>query len=251
MQVVIVAASTEPLDLRAAAEVAARLGLPVAAGPGEGPWLKVGANARALFLPGTAAPLRHAGALGIVRIRRLLAGDSDVLVDALALQPGEQVLDATAGLCADALVLAHVVGPEGRVLALEASGALAEVMAFSLAHPHVKDPAVRAAAARVELRHAEHAQVLAALPDRAFDVVYLDPMFLRPAGASPDFVPLRAVAHPAPLDPVVLAEARRVARRRVVVKDAFGGARLQQLGLRPIPGLSRGAGRRYGALPPT
>lgn len=248
MQVVIVAASSEPPDRAAASEVAARLGLPLVPAPADGPWLKVGANARALFLPGTAAPLRHAGALGIVRVRRLLAGEIDVLVEALALRPGERVLDGTAGLCADALVLAHVVGPEGSVLALEASAPLAEVMAFSLAHPHVKDAAVRAAAARIQLRHARHEVELSALPDGAVDVVYLDPMFDRPAGASPDFGPLRAVADMTKLTPQVLAEARRVARRRVVVKDAFGGGRLQLLGLRPIPGLSKGAGRRYGMI---
>lgn len=250
MQVVIVAATTAPSDRAVAQEVAARLGLPLAERPGDGPWLKVSSTGRALFLPGTAAPLRHAGALGIVRVRRLLAGEIDVLIEALALQPGERVLDGTAGLCADALVLAHVVGPEGGVVALEASAPLVEVMAFSLAHPHVKDEAVRAAAARIELRHARHEALLPTLPDGAFDVVYLDPMFERPAGASPDFAPLRAVADMAKLTPEVLREARRVARRRVVVKDAFGCARLQQLGLRPIPGLSKGAGRRYGMLPP-
>jgi hypothetical protein len=103
------------------------------------------------------------------------------------------------------------------------------------------------AAARVEIRAADHAAALAALPDRSFDVVVFDPMF-RHARAEPGgFDLVRRLADPRPLEPAALGRARRVARRHVLVKDGAPGWDLARLGLTPLPS-SRGAHRYYARL---
>ena len=60
------------------------------------------------------------GGMGVLRLRALAAGGADNMVDACGLRRGDVFIDATAGQLADALVAAHVVGPEGRVMAIEA-----------------------------------------------------------------------------------------------------------------------------------
>ena len=55
----------------------------------------------------------------------------------------------------------------------------------------------------------------------------------------------RPAAGAAPLSAAALAEARRVARRRVVVKDQRGGAELERLGLRVE---HEGPRQRFGVL---
>ncbi|HUL58772.1 MAG TPA: class I SAM-dependent methyltransferase [Anaeromyxobacteraceae bacterium] len=167
--------------------------------------------------------------------------EHDPFLEAAGVRPGDAVLDCTLGLGADALVAAAAAGPEGRVVGLEASPALAAWAAEGLAR------LAAAPARRVEVRAGDHAAALAALPDRSFDVVVFDPMF-RHARAEPGgFDAVRLLADPRPLAPAALARARRVARRCVVVKDGAPGWDLARLGLTPLPS-ARGAHRYYARL---
>ncbi|HXN83293.1 MAG TPA: hypothetical protein VN883_12530, partial [Myxococcales bacterium] len=70
---------------------------------------------------------------------------------------------------------------------------------------------------------------------RSFDVVLFDPMFRRAGEAAPLFDLVRTLAEHAPLRAEDLLEARRVARRGVLVKDAWPGAELARLRLTPLP----------------
>ena len=56
-----------------------------------------------------------------LRIENLVRGDRDNLIEALQLQTGMSVLDATLGLASDALVCAHVVGKTGKIVGVESS----------------------------------------------------------------------------------------------------------------------------------
>jgi hypothetical protein len=87
---------------------------------------------------------------------------------------------------------------------------------------------------RVELHRADAREYLVQAPDRSFDIVFIDPMFRDPKSAAPDFASLRLLADPTPLDAEMLRQAARVARRRVVVKDAWPGYELIRLGVEPI-----------------
>jgi predicted methyltransferase len=188
--------------------------------------------------------------MGLIRMRRTLsrlAGrpvsptDRDPFLEAAGLRPGDAVLDATLGLGADALVAAAACGPAGRVVALEGSPVLAAWVTEGLRRLAVEP------ARRIEVRAGEHLAALTALPPRSFDVVAFDPMF-RHARAQPGgFDLVRALADGRPLQAAALEQARRVARRWVVVKDGAPGWDLARLGLTPLPS-ARGAHRYYGRI---
>ena len=233
-------------DARAAAE---RHGLPLL--PRDGRALSAlarEAGLEALLVLGARAVLWLAGAehpftpgMGALRAKRLARGESatrDPFLEAAGLVPGDEVLDCTAGLAADAIVAAQAVGPSGRVVALEGSAALAAWADEGLRR--LDHPAAR----RVRVLCAEHGQFLRGCPPRTFDVVVFDPMFRHPRAQEPAFDPVRRLADPRPLSPEALAAARRVARRWVVVKDGTPGWDLARLGLAPLPS-RRGAHRLY------
>jgi 16S rRNA (guanine1516-N2)-methyltransferase len=170
----------------------------------------------------------HAG-LAHLRRQRLDSGEGDTLVRVAALAEGDRVLDCTLGLAQDALVAARAVGPTGQVVGVEKSLAL-----YALVSEGLRRYDVGPRSCRVEARHADAHEVLQGLPERAFDVVLFDPMFERPTRAQPAFAVLRRYASHAPLTPALLAEARRVARRWVVVKGARHSRDLSKLGLEPL-----------------
>jgi len=174
---------------------------------------------------------RWSPGMALLRLKRLEAGEEDTLVRVAALRPGEAVLDCTLGLGQDALVAARAVGSTGRVVGVERSLPLLGLVSEGLAG---FDPGPESA--RIETVHADAASFLREQPDRAFDCVIFDPMFGRPTKAQPAFELLRRQAVHEPLTREVLDEARRVARRAVVVKAARYADDLSRLGLQPLPG---------------
>jgi SAM-dependent methyltransferase len=250
-----------PAEEAAARAAAARHGLPYAERAGRPlPRLLDAAGAEGfLVLSGRHALLwtpqeehRWAGSMGQVRMKRVLARrgggavdptERDPMLEAAGLLPGDEVLDATLGLGADALVASAACGPGGRVVGLEASAPLAAWVAEGLRRLDVEP------ARRVEVRAGDHAAILAALPAASFDVVLFDPMFRHGREAPGGFDLVRRLADARPLEAAALAAARRVARRWVVVKDGAPGWDLARLGLTPLPS-ARGAHRYYGRLGP-
>ena len=246
----------QPQEVEAAIQAAERYRLPYVAREGRAlsrVTAEVGAEV-ALVLSATRAVLAGGGAehawspgMGALRLKRLLdarAGKRsdptarDPFLEAAGIVPGDAVLDCTAGLGADALVAAGAAGPGGRVVGLESSQALAAWTGEGLRRFGAE------AARRAEVLHADHGAWLRAAPARSFDVVVFDPMF-RHARAEPGgFDVVRRLSDPRPLAPEALAEARRVARRWVVVKDGAPGWDLARLGLTPLPS-ARGAHRYY------
>jgi len=168
--------------------------------------------------------------MAFVRLLRARNGEVDPLVRAGELRPGHEVLDATLGLGGDALIAAHATGK--RVVGLEASPVLAAFVTAGLRRLLV--PA-RAAAARIDIRCADHRSALREIPDKSVDVVLFDPMFRAAGEAAPLFGLVRELAEAAPLGLFALREAQRVARRGVLVKDAPPGHELARLGLQPLP----------------
>jgi hypothetical protein len=181
--------------------------------------------------------------LATVRLKRLDKGEQaqDVIVRLGELRAGDVVVDGTVGLAADALVCARAVGPTGRVLGAEASLAIWALVSEGLA------PDARSAP--IEVRRLTARELLQGLPDRSADVVCLDPMFDRPGKAAPGFAVLRRYAVHEPLDEATLAEARRVARRWVLVKAGRYGQEFERLGLREER-LVRGSPVRWARVPP-
>ena len=188
----------------------------------------------------------HPG-MGLVRLRRLVRGEEhDPLLDLAGVKAGDTVLDATFGFGQDALVFAYGVGNTGRVIALESSP-LVLALAFS-GMRHWPEPATLVVP-RIDLRLADAGQFLAAAPSKSVDVVYFDPMFRDPRLAAPDFKLLRAMADPSPIRSEDVLNARRVARRLVLFKDAWPGREIGRLGVRPVES-RRSAEITFGTLDP-
>ena len=203
--------------------------------------LVIGGSAR-VWSPGMGAlrAKRVAAQLAVARPR--VPTDRDPFFEAADIRPGDAVLDCTLGLGADALVAAVAAGEGGRVVGLEGSLALAAWVGEGLARSPLPG------AGRIEVRAGDHAALLAAMPERSFDVVCFDPMF-RHARAEPGgFDVVRALADGRPLERETLERARRVARRWVLVKDGAPGWDLARLGLTPLPS-ARGAHRYFARVP--
>ncbi|MDI3279956.1 MAG: class I SAM-dependent methyltransferase [Bacillota bacterium] len=179
---------------------------------------------------GEGGELRFHPGLAVVRIKRLLAGEKDHLVEALDLRRGDAVLDCTLGLAADAIVASYAVGEEGMVVGVESSLPLVALVEQGLRTYQSGRRWVDEAMRRIRVVHADHREYLATCPDRSFDAVYFDPLFRWPVERSSALEPFRPLANPAPLSPEAVAEARRVARRRVVLKERRGSPEFARLG---------------------
>ena len=171
-----------------------------------------------------------------LRIKNLLLGHGDHLVTALGLTEGMSVLDCTLGTGADAIVESFAVGESGTVTALESNPLIAAVIADGLAHATGDNYDMHAAMRRITVHCADALTFLRAATDSSYDVVYFDPMFRRPLHESAGMNALRALADSRALTGETIAEARRVARRRVVMKERRESAEFERLGFTHITG---------------
>lgn len=179
-----------------------------------------------------AEPFFYHPGIAILRLKQLLAGGQDRLLRVTGIRAGDSVLDGTAGLCADAAVMAYATGQTGSCVAFEASPAVALVVAMALSDYKSGVAAFDAALRRIDLRCATWQAALTQYADDAVDVVYLDPMFSIEKDSA-GIRPLRRFAHTAELTQADLAQALRVARKAVVIKDGWPGPLLKKLGIRP------------------
>jgi len=183
--------------------------------------------------------------MALLRVLALEAGETDRLVEAAELAPGDRFLDCTCGLASDATVAAHVVGDAGAVRALEASPILAAIVARGLETYHHKETALVEAMRRVQVIHADHADLLPTLATDSWDVVYLDPMFETTIADGQGLDIVRLLADDTPPTRAIVDQARRVARQSVVIKDRGPGDLLASL---EIPVVSDSAHVWYGRL---
>jgi 16S rRNA G966 N2-methylase RsmD len=153
-----------------------------------------------------------------VRIKLLRQDKEDKMLTGMDLQPGDSVLDCTAGLCADSLVAKYRVGDEGRVVALEKSLPVYIVVRHGLDN-YPGPERFRELSQSIELVHTDFRDYLASLPPKSFDIVYFDPMFDAPVMKASSLLPLRPLACHQPLEPSDIELAARVARKRIVVKQ--------------------------------
>lgn len=171
-----------------------------------------------------------------LRIKNLLLGHGDHLVRALGLTEGLHVLDCTLGTGADAIVESFAVGESGCVTALESNALIAAVIADGLAHALGDNYEMHAAMRRIQVHHADALTFLRTAAEDSYDVVYFDPMFRRPLHESAGMNALRGLADPRALTEETIAEARRVARCRVVMKERRESAEFARLGFTEITG---------------
>ncbi|WP_166241611.1 class I SAM-dependent methyltransferase [Paenibacillus turpanensis] len=179
-------------------------------------------------------PLFFHPSTALLRIKRLLRGEADTLIDASGTAAGDRILDCTAGLASDAIVFAYAAGEQGRVLAVESEALLHFIVQTGLQQYQSDVPEVNEAMRRVELVQADHLELLASLPDRSVEVVYFDPMFRIPIYDSNALSPIRGLANAEALRDESIEHAKRVATKTIVLKEHKDSGEFERLGFRPI-----------------
>lgn len=158
-------------------------------------------------------------------------GTVDPLVWACDLKEKDSFLDCTLGLGADAIVAAYF-SKGGKVVGLESSFPIAQVVKWGMKLYHSQMNWLNDAIKRIEVVNADHIQYLEEFDDNSFDIVYFDPMFRSPLLQSQAIAPLRLMADHRELQKNSIAEACRVARKRVVVKEMVYSSEFERLGLK-------------------
>jgi 16S rRNA G966 N2-methylase RsmD len=182
------------------------------------------------YYGGGEKPLFFHPSLSLIRVKRLMNGQRDALIDIAEAAPGDRVLDCTAGLGADAIVFSYAVGGTGQVTAVESESALYTIVREGLAVYETQLQLFDEAMRRVRLTLGHHLDVLKRLADNSVDIVYFDPMFRQPVEESSAIGPLRQVANHDPLTTEAVAEAVRVARKTVVLKEHRDSGEFERLG---------------------
>lgn len=175
-------------------------------------------------------PLYYHPSMAFVRVKRLLRGENDPLIDLSGCKPGDSVIDCTAGLAADSLVFSIAVGAEGSVTALESEPVLHAVVREGLYSYQSSLPEVDEAMRRIKLKRSNHTDYLSSLPDKSVDIVYFDPMFEAAIEESSAIGPLRSLANHGKLSESAVHEAVRVARKCVMLKEQRGSNEFERLG---------------------
>lgn len=176
----------------------------------------------------------HPG-MSVLRIKSILKGDNDVMIEVAQLVEGDSFLDCTLGLASDAITASFVVGAHGKVVGIEAITLIAKLTKDGLARWHQEDlPQFDEALRRIEVVAADHYDYLRELPSNSFDVVYFDPMFRLPVNESVGIASLRGFANTSALLEQSVKEALRVCRRKVMMKERVGSTEFARLGFKKV-----------------
>ncbi|MCH4827056.1 class I SAM-dependent methyltransferase [Planococcus halocryophilus] len=155
--------------------------------------------------------------------------EEDPLVVVSNLKPGDSFLDCTLGLASDSLVASQRVGKGGRVIGCESHPILAYVVQQGLKQysemPHLID-----AMKRIEVVSGDAVSFLEKLESDSIDVIYMDPMFTEEITEATNFTALKGLADQGQLTAQWVAEAKRVARKSVVLKAHFRSRDFEQFG---------------------
>lgn len=155
------------------------------------------------------------------RLKRIARGEAEPFLEATQLQLGDTVLDCTLGLAADAMLAAYIVGETGRIVGLEVNPNVAFIVGQGMQTYDTTELPLTACMRQIEVVQSEAVRYLKTLPANAFDVVYMDPMFEEAIEESNNFEALRLAGEHVTLTDEWVQEAKRVAKKRVVLKAHF------------------------------
>lgn len=205
-------ATFEPRNKRSVANMMERLQANViVAGKNRFEYYRYGAAAPFFFHPNSAA----------FRLKRVARGEDEPLLEACSLRAGDSFLDCTLGIGSDSMLAAYAVGKSGRVVGLEAEPNVAFIVARGMQVYDTSELPLTEVMRDIEVVQSEAVAYLRQQPDNSFDVVYMDPMFEEAIEESSNFEALREAGAHITLTDEWVREAKRVARRRVVLKAHF------------------------------
>ncbi|MCZ8521466.1 MULTISPECIES: class I SAM-dependent methyltransferase [Paenibacillus] len=176
------------------------------------------------FHPSTAA----------VRIKRLIKGEPDSLLNIAGVRPGDVIVDCTAGLGSDALVFSYGAGAAGRVTALESARIPCFLLKQGLKTYHSDVPGLNESMRRIEVRGEDHLTFLRGLTPESVDIVYFDPMFRKPITESSSIKAIRGLADDRALSEEAVRLAVQAARRTVVLKEHRDSGEFDRLGFSEV-----------------
>jgi len=155
------------------------------------------------------------------RLKRLINGETDPLIETAQLRKGDSFLDCTLGLGSDSIIASFIAGESGKVLGVEADPSIAFISGRGLRSFPSESEQLTQAMLRIEVIQSEAVDYLSQQSDSSWDIIYIDPMFHTPIVESSNFTPLRQAGVHSSLTDEWIEQAHRVCKRRVVVKDRF------------------------------
>ncbi|WP_204553231.1 class I SAM-dependent methyltransferase [Bacillus ectoiniformans] len=167
------------------------------------------------------------------RLKRMIRGERDPLIEAAGLTAGMSFLDCTLGLASDSIAASCIVGENGKVTGVEGNPVLAYIVSDGLKQWPAPFKELKESMHRIQVVNRRFEDMLASLPDDSYDVVYFDPMF-EEAISSKGIDKLRGLALYEPLRAQTVTEAQRVAKKRVILKDHFRSSRFETLGFHQL-----------------
>ncbi|MCY9695022.1 class I SAM-dependent methyltransferase [Paenibacillus alginolyticus] len=172
--------------------------------------------------------------MALVRVKRMQRGEADLLIEASGAAFGDNIVDCTAGLASDSIVFSFAVGPQGSVTALESEKIPAMLIQEGLAVYVSEIPELNEAMRRITVRKTHHLAYLQQLAPQSVDVVYFDPMFRSPIEESQAISHLRRNANDEAVSMASIEEAKRVARKSIVLKENRDSKEFARLGFEHV-----------------
>ncbi len=187
--------------------------------------------------------------MALLRLVNIKRGSGDRFLEATRISEGDTVLDATMGLATDTLIASWAVGEKGKVIALETSPLIHLLVDDGLKRLDSIRPAgitnqekeeawtiLTQASARIETIRTHHTSYLREMPDFSIDIIYFDPMFRETVEKSAAIKPLKNWSSPEPLSVDTIKQAKRVARKRIILKERRESGEFERLGFELAPG---------------
>lgn len=172
--------------------------------------------------------------MALVRVKRMLRGETDLLIEASGAALGDVIVDCTAGLASDSIVFSFAVGAQGSVSAVESEDIPAMLIQEGLALYESEVAELNEAMRRITVKKMNHLAYLKQLASQSVDVVYFDPMFRSPIEESQAISHLRRNANDEAVSLVSIEEAKRVARKSIVLKENRDSREFARLGFEQV-----------------
>jgi 16S rRNA G966 N2-methylase RsmD len=208
--------------------------------------LVVGKYRIELFIPGEEQPIFFHPNSAMFRIKRLTNGGHDPFVEACQLSTGMNVLDCTLGLGSDSIVASYCVRTSGQVTSIEGNKTLANLVKTGLKTWESQIPEMDDAMRAIQIHHTSYLEFLAKSERKSFDIIYFDPMFEESIQQSVGLFGVKKLAIYDDLTEQTITEAKRVATKRIVLKDHWKSNRFDKLGFTPIR--RKSANFHYGVM---
>ncbi|QHJ71198.1 class I SAM-dependent methyltransferase [Planococcus halotolerans] len=155
--------------------------------------------------------------------------ERDPLIEVSGLARGDSFLDCTLGMASDAITVSQYIGSDGNVVGCESNLNIAYILKKGLsrydAMPHLTE-----AMRRVRVVSLDAIDYLKTLDNGVFDIIYMDPMFTEEIKEASNFTPVRSSANMGQLTDEWMEEAKRVAKKAVVLKAHFRSQDFERFG---------------------